>query len=494
MLSSDDYLTQKEAIESAYNFKDPQVVDELIKLFIKTDNRMIEEHITEALKQIGGGYAVEKLLKLLAHEEARVRVFAFEVLCEIGNDNLQAIIAEANNPDKNVRKFIVDILGALRNKEAVLTLLEKLSDDDVNVVQGAVEALGNIGDIEALKKVIEFLPSAHLWVQWAIIESIKKANQSELVSKMLKLPWEVEDIIFGSVFDIVKENGRVENIEDTIRLYLKLASHLRVKVLETIYAIYIKSEKRKVEEILGKSKLFEEMKGVLIYGDEEQKYYLFKYLAEVEDGDFVSFIRSHIFDEAVRLSAIELYYMANAARKRELIKVFKYFNKSRLAEYIEEILKGDDNILKLNALKIMRQNGIREVSYILPDLLKNEQIMSEVLKTIIELDLGELFEQVYEEYFNLNDEDLKILMLECMVELRPQEPKVIALIKSELENEILNDSQILRLMQLIRKVNNRETFEAQLKCFIEHPNVEIVVEAQELLRIQEFQGEGKGAC
>lgn len=135
---------------------------------------MIEEHIAKALKQIGGEYTVEKLLRLLDHDEARVRTFAYEVLCEIGSHNLHAIIAEAENPDKNVRKFIVDILGALKNKDAVPALLKRLSDDDVNVIQGAVEALGNIGDVEALKKVVEFLPSAHLWVQWTIIESIKK--------------------------------------------------------------------------------------------------------------------------------------------------------------------------------------------------------------------------------------------------------------------------------------------------------------------------------
>lgn len=174
MLSSDDYVIQKGAIENALHFKEPVVIDKLIELFISTNNKMIEEHIAKALKQIGGEYTVEKLLRLLDHDEARVRTFAYEVLCEIGSHNLHAIIAEAENPDKNVRKFIVDILGALKNKDAVPALLKRLSDDDVNVIQGAVEALGNIGDVEALKKVVEFLPSAHLWVQWTIIESIKK--------------------------------------------------------------------------------------------------------------------------------------------------------------------------------------------------------------------------------------------------------------------------------------------------------------------------------
>lgn len=481
MLSSDDYMIQKEAIERAPYFKEPSIVDSLIELFIKTNNKMIEEHITEALKQIGGSYTVERLLKLLSHDEARVRGFAFEVLCTVGSDNLEAIMAEAENPDKNVRKFIVDILGALKDKKAVSTLLKRLYDDDVNVVQGAVEALGNIGDIEALKKVVEFLPSAHLWVQWTIIESIKKVNNNELISQVLNLPWEIENVIFDSVFDMVKEYGTVENIEDTIRLYLKLSTQLKIKVLDTIYSIYIRSNKKTFESILANVELLNDIKGTLMYGTDIQKYEVCKYLGEIEDKDFVSFIRGKVFDEMVIMNIIKLYYTAASLKKRELIKVFKYFNKSKLVEYIKEILKDNDSILKLNALKIMRQNGITEAADMLPDVMREKELLPEVVKTIIELDLKELFEHIYNEYFKAESEDEKLLMLECMVELRTDEPKVIALLKDELGNDMLDDAQILKLLQLIGKINNKEVFKAQLENLIDHPNMEISIEAQSLL-------------
>ncbi|ABP66433.1 PBS lyase HEAT domain protein repeat-containing protein [Caldicellulosiruptor saccharolyticus DSM 8903] len=481
MLSSDDYVIQKGAIENALHFKEPVVIDKLIELFISTNNKMIEEHIAKALKQIGGEYTVEKLLRLLDHDEARVRTFAYEVLCEIGSHNLHAIIAEAENPDKNVRKFIVDILGALKNKDAVPALLKRLSDDDVNVIQGAVEALGNIGDVEALKKVVEFLPSAHLWVQWTIIESIKKVNDGQLVSQVLNLPWEIENVIFDSIFDMVRESGNVENVEDAIKLYLKLSTQLRIKVLDTIHSIYLRSDKRKLEGILTDSKLFDEIKGILIYGTNLQKYTILKYLGEIEDEDFINFIKNKVFDETIEMNIIKLYYTANTLKKRELIKVFKYFNRPKLVEHIKEIFKGDDNILKLSALRIMRRNGIREVADMLPEVMKEEELLSEVLKTIIELDLKELFEQVYDEYFKAESEDKKLLMLECMVELRPDDPKVMALIKDELTNESLDDSQILKLLQLIGKTNNMEVFRAQLEYLVNHPNMEVSIEAQSLL-------------
>uniref|UniRef100_A0A7C5V4T4 HEAT repeat domain-containing protein n=1 Tax=Caldicellulosiruptor owensensis TaxID=55205 RepID=A0A7C5V4T4_9FIRM len=481
MLNTDDYILQKEAIESAPNFKEPEVVDSLIDLFIKTKNKMIEEHITDALKQIGGSYTVEKLLRLLNHEEARVRVFAFEVLCKIGNDNIQAIIKEAENPDKNVRKFIVDILGALKNREAVNVLINRLSDDDVNVVQGAVEALGNIGDVEALKKVIEFLPSAHLWVQWTIIESIKKVNSKELISDVLKLPWEIEDIIFDSIFDMVKENGELENIEDAINLYTKLSTQLRVKIMETIYSIYLRSDKQKIEKILSDIRFFDEIKAILMYGNDNQKFEILKYLGSIEDKDFISFIKSKVFDETVILNTIKLYYISDTFGKRGLIRAFKYFNRSKLVEYIKEIFKSDDDILKINGLKIIRYNNIKEAADVLPEMIKEGNLLPEVLKTVIELDLKELFDRIYEEYFKVKIDDTKLLMLECMVQLKPDDPRVVTLIKDELANELLSDSHILKLLQLIQKIGNKEPFRAQLEYLVNHPNMEISIEAQDLL-------------
>jgi len=72
-------------------------------------------------------------------------------------------------------------------------------------------------------------------------------------------------------------------------------------------------------------------------------------------------------------------------------------------------------------------------------------------------------------------------MLECMVQLKPDDPRVVALIKDELANELLSDSHILKLLQLIQKIGNKEPFRAQLEYLVNHPNMEISIEAQDLL-------------
>lgn len=132
----------------------------------------------------------------------------------------------------------------------------------------------------------------------------------------MNLPWEIENVIFDSIFDMVRESGNVENVEDAIKLYLKLSTQLRIKVLDTIHSIYLRSDKRKLEGILTDSKLFDEIKGILIYGTNLQKYTILKYLGEIEDEDFINFIKNKVFDETIEMNIIKLYYTANTLKKR----------------------------------------------------------------------------------------------------------------------------------------------------------------------------------
>lgn len=131
----------------------------------------------------------------------------------------------------------------------------------------------------------------------------------------MNLPWEIENVIFDSIFDMVRESGNVENVEDAIKLYLKLSTQLRIKVLDTIHSIYLRSDKRKLEGILTDSKLFDEIKGILIYGTNLQKYTILKYLGEIEDEDFINFIKNKVFDETIEMNIIKLYYTANTLKK-----------------------------------------------------------------------------------------------------------------------------------------------------------------------------------
>jgi HEAT repeat protein len=112
----------------------------------------------DALVAIGGARVVEGLLEALnAPDNAGARNSAIEALVRIGGPAVDALIPLVETPDPDVRKFVVDILGDIRDARAVPVLIGRLDDDDENVRVAAAEALGKIRDPRAVDALLACL-------------------------------------------------------------------------------------------------------------------------------------------------------------------------------------------------------------------------------------------------------------------------------------------------------------------------------------------------
>lgn len=89
----------------------------------------------------------EQLVCLLRDEDnAGLRNSVAELLINLGMQSVEILVRHLHDSDHDVRKQLVDILGAIGGTEALQALPEMLSDHDVNVAAAAAEALGASGD------------------------------------------------------------------------------------------------------------------------------------------------------------------------------------------------------------------------------------------------------------------------------------------------------------------------------------------------------------
>ena len=65
--------------------------------------------------------------------------------------------------NRDVRKFIIDVLGEFRDNRSLPPMLGALKDEDDNVRATAVEHLGKIGELVVVNALIEILESGDLW-------------------------------------------------------------------------------------------------------------------------------------------------------------------------------------------------------------------------------------------------------------------------------------------------------------------------------------------
>ena len=94
-------------------------------------------------------------LELLRNEEnAGLRNSAAEALIRFGSLAAVPLINHVKDPDPDVRKVVVDVMGAIADPLFVPQLRDALHDPDINVASAAAEQLGSLGDPRVIPELL----------------------------------------------------------------------------------------------------------------------------------------------------------------------------------------------------------------------------------------------------------------------------------------------------------------------------------------------------
>jgi HEAT repeat protein len=145
-LSSDDVDARRAAVRQAGRVG---AADILARHLALETHKAIRETILTTLIRIGGDKAVLPLLDLLRGEDAALRNDVIETLQCMGEGVIPEIEALLDDPDPDVRIFVVNILLSLRGKSVPDIALRVIArDPEVNVCAAALDVLAEVGRAE----------------------------------------------------------------------------------------------------------------------------------------------------------------------------------------------------------------------------------------------------------------------------------------------------------------------------------------------------------
>jgi HEAT repeat protein len=198
-LEDPDESVRRAAIEELGECKEKRSIGVLTKLLEREHSIAVLEAAGNALALIGGTETVESLLPLLGSPEAKVRNLVSEILVDIGS--------ELHTDNNDIRKFIVDILGEMRNNSVVPFLMAVLNDSDINVVCAAVESLGKMGDARAVPVLIDVAKSGNLEKGCYAVVALGKIKDSSSVVFLASLLDGGEPIMKYAAIDALGDIG-----------------------------------------------------------------------------------------------------------------------------------------------------------------------------------------------------------------------------------------------------------------------------------------------
>ena len=121
------------------------------------------------------GLSARALINALTDpDNAGRRTAAMEALISMGKEATSYLLDSVRHPDEDVRKFIVDILGEIKDSRAVEALLPLTRDPAENIKLAAIEALGSIGGDQAFEELLILLASDNVSVQFGVLHALSQ--------------------------------------------------------------------------------------------------------------------------------------------------------------------------------------------------------------------------------------------------------------------------------------------------------------------------------
>ncbi|QOX79183.1 HEAT repeat domain-containing protein [Trichlorobacter lovleyi] len=168
---------------------------------------------------------IHQLIDLLRDEEnAGLRNATAELLVRCGVRVVPILLDYLNDADHDLRKLVVDALGALGGEEALAGLTRALSDPDSNVAAAAAEGLGVAGNAESVPELLRHLEHNQepffRFNALAALGRIGVAGPLPAVVKQLA----GQDLLRRAVFECL---GKIGSDHDAVELLLEgVLSHL----------------------------------------------------------------------------------------------------------------------------------------------------------------------------------------------------------------------------------------------------------------------------
>lgn len=185
-LSDGNVDTRREAVESMRGMKDSSFIPLLLQALGDASWRVRKSAVEILFEEYNLDEYIRGLIELLYIEDnAGARNAAIEALIRLRRKATVYLIEAFRTPNRDVRKFIIDVLGEEMDSRSLPLMLDALRDEDENVRATAVEHLGKAGELSVVDALIEILDSGDLWTAYPAADALGRIGNRKAVPHLL---------------------------------------------------------------------------------------------------------------------------------------------------------------------------------------------------------------------------------------------------------------------------------------------------------------------
>ncbi len=127
------------------------------------------------------------LMALYDDENAGRRNAAIDILIQFHDDIIPYLEPHLKSRSADVRMFLINILGEIRNDSLLDFILASLDDKEGNLVSAAIITLGKLGNPETSLRLQPFLRGSNTWLKFQAIEAAGEMQDAALIPDLIEL-------------------------------------------------------------------------------------------------------------------------------------------------------------------------------------------------------------------------------------------------------------------------------------------------------------------
>ena len=187
LFDSENVEVRREAVERLRGAASDASIGFLLKAMKDVSWRVRKTAVDILLNDYPVEAYINGLIALLyIDDNAGARNSAIEILIKLGKKTTTFLIEAFNTQNRDVRKFIIDVLGEFKDKRSLPLMLDALKDEDDNVRASAVEHLGKIGEPAVVNALIEILESGDLWMSYTAADALGRIGDRKAIPSLVK--------------------------------------------------------------------------------------------------------------------------------------------------------------------------------------------------------------------------------------------------------------------------------------------------------------------
>lgn len=179
--------------------------------------------------------AVDRLIPLLEDKDTNIRMAAWEVLKRIGNHHMDAILSLLEHPNEDVRVYACEIVGALKHKDTLPHLIDRLKDESPNVRNIACICLEEFKEERAVDALLEVLKEGdNEWISFSAIESLGKIGNKKAIEPLLNIFKEKDNEISLAAAEAliaISDDEAIGKMLDCLKGWDKTKRDMYIKVI-----------------------------------------------------------------------------------------------------------------------------------------------------------------------------------------------------------------------------------------------------------------------